>query len=57
MFKKIEAFLAGLRPKIQAVHDITGALLKYLPEPVEQEMDDLAEIANEISDVKNEGIN
>jgi hypothetical protein len=55
MFKKIEAFLAGLRPKIQAVHDITGALLKYLPEPVEPEMSDLEQIANEISDSNHEG--
>jgi hypothetical protein len=55
MFKKIESFLATLRPKIQAVHDITGAILKYLPESVEPEMSDLEQIANEISDNTNEG--
>ena len=57
MFKKIEAILANLRPKVQMVHDITGALLKYLPEPIEPEMNDLEEIANEISDNKHEGSN
>lgn len=50
MFKKIETFLQGLRPKIQAIHDITGAILKYLPEPAETEMDDLEQIVNEIKD-------
>jgi hypothetical protein len=53
MFKKIESFLVGLRPKIQAIHDITGAILKYLPEPVETEIDELQEIANEIRDTDN----
>lgn len=50
MFKKIEAFLSTLRPKIQAVHDITGAILKYLPEPTEPEMNDLEEIAKDLTD-------
>ncbi len=54
MFKKIESFLSTLRPKIQAIHDITGAILKYLPEPTEPEMDELEEIAN---DIANEGSN
>jgi hypothetical protein len=48
MFKKIETFLSGLRPKIQAIHDITGAILKYLPEPQESEVSDLETIATEI---------
>lgn len=55
MFKKIELFLQGLRPKIQAIHDITGAILKYLPEPPETELDDFEEIAKDLTDPTHEG--
>jgi hypothetical protein len=49
MFQKIEAILMNLRPKVEAIHEFTGMLLKFLPEPKLEELSDLEQIHNDLT--------